>query len=485
MAAGAVAFGAGWLATLGAPPWLTGLLAMPAAVSLTALVFVVKAAAAVPGANETLPFPANLAAAGIAAGLLLLMARALSGPRKSRAPAAPAAQGSTGSARKKTEPPRLRPRYKLALGGAALLIVLAGSVVAARPDGSVHIIVMDVGQGDSILLEGDRGGRILIDGGPDPNVLMTNLDHYIPTWDRRLDAVVLTHPHDDHVSGLVAVIQRYQVGRVFEPGWSVDTPAYRAWKAALTAKGLARERLSTGETLRLDDATLQVLWPDDGTTRPSYLDQNATSNRQTNDASIVLLGEYEGRRFLLTGDAEDDVDPILLSRGLPGVDMLKVAHHGSATASSDVLLATLRPGVAVVSVGANNPYGHPNEATMARLRAHSSDVLRTDQNGTVEVTLDRAAVTVAPSRGALQTTGRSGALASAAAAGPRLLLYDAVDVSTKPSRERRTSSVPGAARLAPAPFASRRGDSGVAGPVRRPERCVCRSPPGGGGSAAA
>jgi hypothetical protein len=227
------------------------------------------------------------------------------------------------------------------------------------------------------------------------------------------------------------------------------------------------------------------LWPDDGTVRSSDLDPNATSNRQTNDASIVLLGEYEGRRFLLTGDAEDDVDPILLSRGLPSVDMLKVAHHGSATASSDVLLATLRPGVAVVSVGANNPYGHPNEATMARLRAHSSDVLRTDQNGTVEVTLDRAAVTVASSRGAPQTTGRSGALASAAAAGPWLLLYDAGDVNTKPSRERGTSSVSGAARLAPAPFASRRGDGGVAGPVRRPERCVCRSPPGGGGSAAA
>ena len=81
---------------------------------------------------------------------------------------------------------------------------------------------------------------------------------------------------------------------------------------------------------------------------------NATDNRKTNDASIVLLGEYEGRRFLLTGDAEDDVDPVLLSRGLPAVDMLKVAHHGSATASSDVLLATLQPGVAAVSVGAKD-----------------------------------------------------------------------------------------------------------------------------------
>ena len=85
----------------------------------------------------------------------------------------------------------------------------------------------------------------------------------------------------------------------------------------------------------------------------------------------MLLGEYEGRRFLLTGDAEDDVDPVLLGRGLPTVDMLKVAHHGSATASSDDLLAALDPAVAVVSVGASNTYGHPNAGTMARLRAHA------------------------------------------------------------------------------------------------------------------
>jgi competence protein ComEC len=363
-----------------------------------------------------------------------------------------------------------------------LLVVLAGSVVAARPDGSVHVIVMDVGQGDSILLEGDRGGRILVDGGPDPNVLMADLDGYIPTWDRRLDAIVLTHPHDDHVAGLVAVVERYQVGRAFESGWFVDTAAYRAWKAALAARGLTPERLATGETLRLDDATLRVLWPDDGTVRPSDLDPNATSNRQTNDASIVLLGEYEGRRFLLTGDVEDDVDPILLSRGLPTLDMLKVAHHGSATASSDVLLATVAPSVAVVSVGANNPYGHPNAATMARLRAHSPHVYRTDQNGTVETTFDRATVTVTSSR----ANRASGTVSLRAAGAPPLgLLYDAVDVRPEPSRERGLTSFARTPDLAPAPLAGRRRDGSLAGPSSGCGWSIGRSPPRRGGRAAA
>jgi competence protein ComEC len=115
--------------------------------------------------------------------------------------------------------------------------------------------------------------------------------------------------------------------------------------------------LKTGDSLVLDDATLRVLWPDDGRTRASGLDPAAADNRKANDASVVLLGEFGGRRFLLTGDAEDDVDPVLVARGLPHVDMLKVAHHGSGTASSDEMLAAVQPGAAIISVGAANTYG--------------------------------------------------------------------------------------------------------------------------------
>jgi competence protein ComEC len=480
MGAGALAFAAGWASVLGAPAWFAGLLAMPAAVLLSALIAVVGAAAAVPGGNQTLAFPANAVAAAAATGLLWLLHRALAGASR---PRGSARARLTQPAPAQTEKPRLRPRYRWALAGAALLVVLGGSVVAARPDGSVHVIVLDVGQGDSILLEGDRGGRILVDGGPDPNVLVADLDRYVPAWDRRLDAIVLTHPHDDHVAGLVAVVERYQVGRAFESGWPSDTPAYRAWRSALAAKGLRPERLATGQTLRLDDATLDVLWPDDGRTRPAYLDQTATDNRKTNDASIVLLGDYEGRRFLLTGDEEEDVDPILLSRGVPAVDMLKVAHHGSATASSDALLATVQPRVAVVSVGANNRYGHPNAATMARLRAHSSHVARTDQEGTVETTLNAASVTVTSSRAAAPVGTPS--VSSAAAAGPSGLLYDSFDVRTEPSRERGLASVARSSEMAPPPLAGCRRDGRLAGVAGSFGRSVARSPPRRGGRAAA
>ena len=322
---------------------------------------------------------------------------------------------------------------------------------------------------------------------------MTALDRYIPSWDRHLDAIVLTHPHDDHVAGLVAVVQRYRVGRAFESGRAATTPTYEAWKAALASNGLRPERLATGQTVHLDGASLEVLWPDDANARPNGLDPNATDNRKTNDSSIVLLGEYEGRRFLLTGDIEDDVDPILLERGLGAADMLKVAHHGSGTASSDDLLAAVHPSVAVVSVGADNTYGHPNAATMGRLRAHSGSVLRTDQAGTVETTLDRTAVTVTSSRreggGQGATTGAAAgatavtltgaeAAAHAATDGPSCLLYDAVDVRTRPSRQRGTSTVTGSACLAPPPLTGSRGNGRMAGVACEVGRTIARPPPG-------
>jgi len=473
MAAGAVAFGAGWLGTLGAPGWLCGLVAMPAWALFAALIWVVHLAAAVPGANETLAFPANAVAAAVAAlGVFWLH-------RKLRRPPAPKRDisGRTAGAAQAGKPTR-RPRHRRVFVSAAFVVALAGCVVASRPDGSVHVIVLDVGQGDAILLEGDRGGRILVDGGPDGHALLEVLDRYVPSWDRRLDAIVLTHPHDDHVGGLVTVVEKYRVGRSFESGWAVSTPIYRSWLDALAAHGLRPERLRTGDTLQMDDVTLRVLWPDDGTVRMPSLDPAATDNRKTNDASIVLLGEYENRRFLLTGDAEEDVDPVLLARGLPAVDMLKVAHHGSATASSDDLLAALRPGVAVVSVGAENTYGHPAPSTLGRLRAHARTILRTDQAGTVDTTLDAVAVTVSSSRVPVDPRPT---LADENAPTRAGLLYDSIYVCPEPSRIRGTAALARAAGVAPAPHPGRCRDGGLAGVAGGFGRALARSPPGGSG----
>jgi competence protein ComEC len=161
-------------------------------------------------------------------------------------------------------------------------------------------------------------------------------------------------------------------------------PGYGAFARGLAVAGAPPDGiLSTGARIALDDIRFRVLWPDPGRVPREPPD----AGRGINDVSIVLLGEVAGRRFLLTGDVEDDVDPLLSQRGLPAIDILKVAHHGSATASTPAFLDAVRPRVAIVSSGAGNPYGHPARSTIERLAATGARVLRTDTDGSVAVSI--------------------------------------------------------------------------------------------------
>ena len=141
------------------------------------------------------------------------------------------------------------------------------------------------------------------------------------------------------------------------------------------------------------------------------------NGRAINDVSIVLLGEVGGRRILLTGDVEDDVDPLLAARGLPPVDFLKVAHHGSGTASTPAFLGVVRPAVAVVSAGADNRYGHPARSTLDHLAATGAEVFRTDTDGSVQAVFANGGMTV-------RSTG-----ARATVDGPRLAVTGASKVA--------------------------------------------------------
>ncbi|HET9346412.1 MAG TPA: ComEC/Rec2 family competence protein [Candidatus Limnocylindrales bacterium] len=419
MAACAVAL-LGGLATLaGAPGLVATLLGLPAWFLLSLIVGMVEAGAALPFASATLEPPWNAVAAGGAAASIagvglarrldligrLRRARATS---RRRAPAVrPAAAGRRG------QPSRAPVRAVAVFVAAAMSSLVL--VAAHRPDGATRITVLDVGQGDAILVEGARGGRLLVDGGPDPDRLLVELDRRLPPWDRRLDALILTHPHEDHVAGLAMLLERYRVGRVFEPGMRGPGPGYGAWAAVLDRAGApVRGTLATGDRLAVDDLRFDVLWPDPGRVPRDPPD----SGRGINDVSIVLLGEVDGRRILLTGDVEDDVDPVLAGRGLPRIDFLKVAHHGSGTASTVAFLDVARPSLAVVSAGADNPYGHPARSTLDHLRETGATVLRTDTDGSVEVTFEASAMRVAASGG--RPVAAIEQRSTASASGPRV-----------------------------------------------------------------
>jgi competence protein ComEC len=281
------------------------------------------------------------------------------------------------------------------------------AIAATRPDGRVRVTVLDVGQGDAILVDGDRGSRMLIDGGPDPDRLLVALDAHVPPWDRRIDLLVLSHPHEDHVAGLAMLLDRYRVSRVVEPGMRGPGPGYRAWAAELAAQGKTTGRLATGDRFAFDDVGFRVLWPDRGAVPVEPTD----TGTGINNVSIVLLGTIGHERFLLAGDIEEGIDPILLARGLPHVDFLKVAHHGSRTSSTPAFLDAVAPKIAVVSVGAKNTYGHPAPETMSRIKSRHAELFRTDLDGTVVVTLDGTAASARAEGGrvAAAATPTSGA----------------------------------------------------------------------------
>ncbi len=526
MAAGVIALAAGLLAAAGGPGVVVALAGVPGAVVLGALVQVVRIAATLPLAGLTLPDGTGPILAGATTvGLGLFLARArlrrlIAGRRHVARRAAPAARRAAGTVRAGAQSRPSGPSRGLKWLAAGLAFGLAVVVAAAstRPDGRLHVVVLDVGQGDAILIRTAHDARILVDGGPDPGRLGAVLDARLPPWDRRLDLVVLTHPHDDHAAGLAAILARYHVERVAEPGMRGSGPGYVAYAAALHSAGLRSERLAAGDRISVDGLALRVVWPDAGTV-PA---EPAATGSAINNTSIVLLGEADGRSFLLTGDAEEDVDPVLVARGLPHVDVLKVAHHGSRTATTDDLLAATTPAVAVVSVGVRNDYGHPAPTTLDRIRAHGAELHRTDLEGTVDVTLGRGGVAVQVDRpvGPGAMSGAGGATSGAACAinaapdpramrapesrpigsagdaavgaplagrgtaatgrGRRRSPIIGVDVRTKPRRGRRPPPVARPAALAPPPLPSRGRGCRMARGARAASRRTRRSTPRGG-----
>jgi competence protein ComEC len=378
---GLAALAAGVLVGLGAPAILGVALASPGSALLGVIVWAADTAAAVPLASIQLDPPWNLLAAGVAAAGLLVASSRSGTVRRSSAVSAP-------------RTPRTADRHHRAaglattIGVAGVLAILSLVVPAFTSAGGARLsmTVLDIGQGDAILLEGPRGGRILVDGGPDPDRLLTVLDARIPAWDRRLDLVVLTHPHEDHVAGLPLLLERYRIAGFAEPGMRGPGPGYRAFAGELQNEHRVDRTLAAGDRLRLDGADITVRWPPRGRVPLEPPDDG----KGINNVSIVLDVRYGEKRFLLTGDVEQEIDPQLLLNGIGErpVDVLKVPHHGSGTATTDALLTAVHPRVAIVSAGAGNPYGHPNRRTLDRLSASGARVLRTDRDGSVTVTTE-------------------------------------------------------------------------------------------------
>ena len=266
--------------------------------------------------------------------------------------------------------------------GAALVGVLLVITVASRPDGLLHLTVLDIGQGDAILVEAPDGTTMLVDGGPDPELTLRRIGANLPFFARRIDLLVLSHPHQDHVAGLVDVLDRFRVGAVLHAGIPFPNVAFDRLLTDANQAGRPSALVRAGHVLPLgESATIEVLYPNE-TDATAPLPEG-----DINNGSVVLLLRMGGFTALLTGDAEAPVESALVARGLlPPVDVLKVGHHGSASSTTPGLLAAIRPSIAIISSGEGNEYGHPAPETLAGLSAVPT--FRTDLHGDVEVVTD-------------------------------------------------------------------------------------------------
>ncbi len=266
-----------------------------------------------------------------------------------------------------------------------LLCLVTGLVVAVRPpsagfapDGWL-LVVCDVGQGDAVVLRAGEASAVVVDVGPDPAAVDTCLDdlgvEHVPL-------VVLTHFHADHVDGLEGVLAGRRVDRVVTSPLLDPPEAVEAVAGLVAAAGAEAGVASYAATERVGQVTLQTLWPTASAPRRGPGDGSTA-----NDQSVVLLAEVGGVRVLLPGDLEPP-GQAALGRALPDldVDVLKVPHHGSRHQDLD-LLTSLGADLALVPVGADNDYGHPDPGLLEALDAAGAQVLRTDADGALAVVL--------------------------------------------------------------------------------------------------
>ncbi len=281
---------------------------------------------------------------------------------------------------------------------AALALVMAVSLgtTLTGPDGRLHVTVLDIGQGDAILIEAPDGAVGLVDAGVDPDLTLRRVGQSLPFHQRKLDVVVLSHPHQDHLGGFEEILRRYEVALFVDGGRRPETtPHQRILEAVRHETGARLVSAEAGRVIPIGAARLEVLYPSatDVAAPPPESDINNTS--------VVVCLRYGRFSMLLTGDAEAPVESLLVERELlDPVDVLKVGHHGSDSSTTPAFLAALQPSVAVISDGVDNEYGHPHRSTLDNLaQVPGLRIFRTDQDGSVEVTTDGTSFSVTSASG--------------------------------------------------------------------------------------
>jgi len=262
----------------------------------------------------------------------------------------------------------------------SILLVAVYLIWSAWPR-PFQLTFFDVGQGDAALIQTKAGQTILIDGGPDRKILQ-KLGKSLP-WDKRtIDVVILSHPHADHLSGLIEVLKRYQVQQILTTGVLHTTPEYLAFLQLIKDKHIPIQTVQAGQVFNLaGDVKIDILWPNFSLVGQRFEDLNTTS--------IVNKVTFGKTTVLFMGDSPIDSEHALLQAGLDvRAQILKVGHHGSRNSSSEEFVKDVSPQMAIISVGEGNSFGHPHSDVVNKLTGLVPKVFRTDKDGDVNFVSD-------------------------------------------------------------------------------------------------
>ena len=265
-----------------------------------------------------------------------------------------------------------------------IVTILVWAAILNMPDDRLHVSILDVGQGDAILIQTPSRQNILVDGGPSPQAVNLELGKKLPFWDKTIDLIILTQPQADHTAGLIEVLQKYKVQQIIEPGIAYSSTTYQHWLKLVSDKKIRCETGHAGQEIKLGNGIkLEVLHP------PSTLLQGTHDDIDNNGMVLHLI--WNKVSFLFTADIGLETEWYLIAqRANLKSTVLKVAHHGSLTSTSPEFLAVADPELAAISVGADNRFGLPHSQIVSRLTEYTGNdrVYLTSIHGTIEFITD-------------------------------------------------------------------------------------------------
>jgi competence protein ComEC len=240
----------------------------------------------------------------------------------------------------------------------------------------MHLHILDVGQGDAILLQTVDKKYVLIDGGPTNNLIDVMAD-FMPFWQKHIDLVIATHGDSDHIGGLVELADRYEIDKFMYNGESKDTLIYKELLQNMTSKKVDMFVASAGQAIMLGCCSeINILWPD------------RTQVEDSNDRSVSIIFKYDNFEAYLAGDLSSKYEEIITNDLTSEIEVMKLSHHGSRTSTSTKVLNNISPDVALISSGKDNKFGHPHKEVVNLLNKNNIVQFRTDLYGTVSIESD-------------------------------------------------------------------------------------------------